>query len=135
MLLVQPSKNYFFFFSYNQRLRGHAKNKAKIPSRTGRPQLKSIIQPSVSHRFSIQIPNFVTKKFQLDSSFKKHIHQFLLNIHFYLRSMEVRNRHVQDILTPKFTKILLLSRCIRNFCCSCYKCTDISCFKIYNRYF
>ena len=131
-----PLKSTFFFFSYNQPLRGYAKKYGQnsVTYRT------VFIFPHnlsfcFSHKFSIQIPNFVIKKFQLDSSFKKHVHQFLLNFHFYLRSIEVHGRHVQDISTPNLKKILLLYRCTENFCYSCYKCADISCFEICNSYF
>ncbi|CAL4066042.1 unnamed protein product, partial [Meganyctiphanes norvegica] len=43
-----------------------------------------------AYKFSIHIKNFVMKKFQVDSSFKKPIKQSLLNFDFYLRSIEVR---------------------------------------------
>ena len=110
---------------------------AKISSRTGRffvffPHNLTFCFP---HKFSIQIPNFVIKNSSWIQVLKKCVHQFLLNFNFYLRSVGVHGHHVQDILTPNFKKILLLSRCNGNFFYSCYKCADISCFKIYNSYF
>ena len=123
MLLVQPFKEYFFF-SYNQPLRRYTKKYGKnfVTYRTFFIIFFSHnLTFCFPHKFSIQIPNFVIKNSSWIQVLKKCVHQFLLNFNFYLRSVGVHGHHVQDILTPNFKKILLLSRCNGNFFYSCYK--------------